>query len=131
MRAFRPRLMLPSPSGPPLYDLSCRRTLSPYQPPDQDVSSVKRRSLEFRECASQPKAHFFQGPCLIGPRPAHALRSGKHGQTLTLLVLDKATRLATGEIVCDLIHPHMRFPKEPEGDKEAGIEAHREVWRQP
>ena len=48
-----------------------------------------------------------------------------------LVVLDKTTRLATGEIVCDLIHPHTRIPKEPEGDKEDRLEAHREVWRRP
>jgi hypothetical protein len=48
-----------------------------------------------------------------------------------LVVLDKTTRLATGEIVCDLIHPHTLIPKEPEGDKEDRLEAHHEVWRRP
>jgi hypothetical protein len=43
------------------------------------------------------------------------------------VVLDKTARLATGEIVCDLIHRHTRIPKEPEGDKEDRFEVHREV----
>jgi hypothetical protein len=41
-----------------------------------------------------------------------------------LVVLDKTTCLATGEIVCDLIHPHTRILKKPEDDKEDGLEAH-------
>ncbi len=44
-----------------------------------------------------------------------------------LVVLDKATRLATGEIVCDPIYPHTRISKELEGDKEDGLEVHREL----
>ena len=47
------------------------------------------------------------------------------------VVLDKTTCLATGEIVCDLIHPHTRIPKEPEGDIEGRFEAHCEVWHRP
>jgi hypothetical protein len=34
-----------------------------------------------------------------------------------LVVLDKTARLATGEVVCDLIHPPTRIPKEPENDR--------------
>jgi hypothetical protein len=34
---------------------------------------------------------------------------------------------STGEIVCDLIHPHTRILKEPEDDKEYELEAHPEV----
>jgi hypothetical protein len=38
-----------------------------------DVSSVKRRSLEFRECAGQPKAHGFFDSARRHRRPIFGL----------------------------------------------------------
>ena len=47
-----------------------------------------------------------------------------------LVVLNTTARLATGEVICDLIHPPTRIPKEPENDEEDGLKVNGEAWRQ-
>ena len=50
---------------------------------------------------------------------------------IDLDVLDNTTRLATGEVVCDLIPPPVRIPKELEDDEEGGLKVSCAAWYQP